>query len=71
MKKRDLKTLKLNKKSISSLNSSTIKGGTSALLSMLPGVACAPGGTEETCINTNCEDGIVCDLQTPKPKENN
>ncbi|WP_046757098.1 hypothetical protein [Kordia jejudonensis] len=71
MKKRNFKSLQLNKKSISSLNSADIKGGTSALLSMLPGVACAPGGSEGTCINTHCEDGIVCDLQVPKPKQDN
>ncbi|WP_430409940.1 hypothetical protein [Kordia sp.] len=71
MKRKNLKSLKLNKKSISSLNSSSINGGTSGILSMLPGVACAPGGSQGTCINTHCEDGIVCDLQVPKPKQDN
>jgi len=69
MKKRNFKSLKLNKKSISSLNSSSIKGGTSTLLSNIPGVECAPGGSEGSCIKTHCEDGIVCDLQVPKPKQ--
>ncbi|MEM6719411.1 MAG: hypothetical protein AAF611_08865 [Bacteroidota bacterium] len=71
MKKRNLKSLNLNKKSISSLNKSAVTGGTSGLLSLLPGVACAPGGTDESCYNTVCPDGPVCDLQTPKPKEEN
>lgn len=69
MKKRNLKSLELNKKSISSLNSSSIKGGTLTLISLMPGVACAPGGTDETCINTDCYGGIVCDLQVPLPKQ--
>jgi hypothetical protein len=69
MKKRNLKSLKLNKKSISSLNTSGIKGGTLTLISNMPGVVCGPGGSEGTCINTHCEDGIVCDLQTPAPKQ--
>ena len=65
MKKRNLKSLKLNKKSISSLNTSGIKGGT--LASIVNPIECA--GSEGTCINTHCEDGIVCDLQTPAPKQ--
>jgi hypothetical protein len=69
MKKKNFQSLKLNKKSISSLNSSSIKGGTLTFISLIPGVACAPGGTEETCINTDCDGGIVCDLQVPGPKQ--
>ncbi|WP_298418384.1 hypothetical protein [uncultured Kordia sp.] len=65
MKKRNLKTLKLNKKSISNFNSAAIKGGT--LVSIIHPLVCAQ--SEGTCINTHCEDGIVCDLQTPKPKQ--
>ncbi|EDP95203.1 hypothetical protein U8527_13375 [Kordia algicida OT-1] len=65
MKRKTLKTLKLNKKSISNLNASSIKGGT--LISIVNPIICAQ--TEGTCINTHCEDGIVCDLQDPKPKQ--
>ena len=71
MKKRNLKSLHLNKKSISSLNSSSVTGGITGILSLLPGVQCAQGGTEDSCYNTVCPDGPVCDLQTPKPKEDN
>ena len=65
MKRKTLKTLKLNKKSISNLNSSSIKGGT--LISIVNPIICAQ--TEGTCINTDCEGGIICDLQDPKPKQ--
>ncbi len=67
MKKRNFNSLKLNKKSISSLNLSSVTGGT--LISIINPIVCAQ--TEGTCINTDCEGGIVCDLQTPKPKEDN
>jgi len=68
MKKRTLKSLNLNKKSISSLNSSTVSGGMTGILSLVPGVACAPAGSEESCHNTICPIGTVCDLQKSKPR---
>ncbi len=63
MKKRNLKSLKLNKKSISNFSTSTIKGGT--IESIINPLLCA--GSEGVCENTY--DGVVCDLQTPAPKQ--
>ncbi len=63
MKKRNLKSLTLNKKSISNLSSSTIKGGT--LISIIHPLVCAQ--SETGCNNTY--DGVICDLQVPKPKQ--
>lgn len=60
MKKRNLTALKLNKKSITNF-SHAIKGKGTVIESVC---YCTAG----TCINTDCEGGVVCDLQTPKGK---
>lgn len=48
MKKKNLKALKLNKKSISSLETPNVKGGGTSYFSCITGV-CAPNDTEITC----------------------
>lgn len=68
MKKNNVTSLKLNKKSISSLNLSALNGGGGgqSTESIFYPLLCA--GSEGSCYNTVC-GGPVCDLQTPKPKE--
>jgi len=68
MKQKKLASLKLNKKSISSLNLSAVtgKGQTQSTESIFYPLLCA--GSEGSCYNTVC-GGPVCDLQEPKPKQ--
>ncbi|MBC8756092.1 hypothetical protein H2O64_15550 [Kordia sp. YSTF-M3] len=67
MKKRNFKLLKLNKKSISHLQLNSVHGGWFTNSEII----CDPTYTEtaETCINTDCPGGVVCDLQTPTGKQ--
>ncbi|WP_298520658.1 hypothetical protein [uncultured Kordia sp.] len=67
MKKQQFKSLQLNKKSISSLQESSVKGGTFITLISCPGVGiCAPtgGGSNNTCPPPPLTNGcptISCD----------
>lgn len=78
MKKRNLKALALNKKSISNFSFIKGKGGTEDTITC--GVSCPAGNCIEsvtycthdtcgTCIETHCEGGVVCNLIDPKGKK--
>lgn len=54
MKKRNIKNLNLNKKSISKLNSDEIKGGTIVLTAVC--------WSNLSCPTLTCSEGAVCDL---------
>ena len=72
MKKQHLKSLQLNKKSISNLQKSSVKGGTFETLVSCPEVGvCAPtgGGSGDTtplptngCPTISCDDVGICGL---------
>jgi len=67
MKKKHFNSLKLNKNSVSNLQSHTIYGGGFTNSEIICSVTYTE--TQETCINTHCDGGIVCDLQYPTGKE--
>ncbi|WP_298520194.1 class I lanthipeptide [uncultured Kordia sp.] len=54
MKKKSIKNLNLNKKSISKLNSDEIKGGT-----IVPTGVC---WSIISCPSLTCTEGVVCDI---------
>ena len=66
MKKQHLKSLKLNKKSISNFNSSTLKGGRktwinaecASVVTCPQSIKCEPVTIQETCNYNSC---VVCD----------
>jgi len=60
MKKKNLKGLTLNKKSISELSNSKVTGGNTT--SYAPRVCY--GTLQEYCTGSNCTVGWVCDLGT-------
>ncbi len=61
MKKKNLKTLKLRKQSISSLKEQATKGGTSG--SLFSGARTCPEPFVETINITICWNGIYCELR--------
>ena len=60
MKKRDLKSLKINKKTISKLSVEEVTGGTGSFLSFHPGLYCGAGNTTSFGAMA-CEVDCLCD----------
>ncbi len=62
MKKREIKNLNLNKKSISDLSNKTVKGGVYPTLTVVSCWSCL------SCPTIDCTEGVVCDyIRTENP----
>ncbi len=62
MKKKNLKSLLLNKKAISSLNGDTIKGGAIDISEV---IGCVSGGNDPHQITDNCKATTSCTSDSP------
>lgn len=60
MKKKNLKSLKINKQKVSQLNHEEITGGTGSFLSFIPGLFCGAGPTTSFG-PLACEVACLCD----------
>ncbi|WP_420571199.1 hypothetical protein [Kordia sp.] len=60
MKKKNLKSLKINKQKISQLNAEKANGGTGGFLSFIPGLYCGAGNTTSFG-PLACEVACLCD----------
>ncbi len=62
MKKRNLKSLKLNKSSISNLQKSAASGGRSIIVTFNPSIFDAPGCMSEMGCTTGPDETMTCPL---------